>query len=199
MFSELEAKESGIKLIVGLGNPGPQYENTRHNVGAWLLQHLTEISHLNFSHEPKLKGWMCKHSQNQQQTIYFIPSTFMNESGQAVQAVAHFYRIKPEQILVAHDELDFTPGVARLKTNGGHGGHNGLRDIINKLGSNSFHRIRIGIGRPQHSGQVSSYVLSKPNPNERTLIHQAIEKSVESITLLTQGKFNQAFLTLHSE
>ena len=199
MFSELESKEPGIKLVVGLGNPGPQYENTRHNVGAWLLRHLSEASNLKFSHESKLKGSMCKKSQDLEHILYFIPNTYMNESGQAVQAVARFYRIKPEQILVAHDELDFSPGVARLKTNGGHGGHNGLRDIINKLGSKAFHRIRIGIGRPEHSGQVSNYVLSKPRPSERDLIHQAIESSVESITLLTQGKFNQAFLTLHSE
>jgi peptidyl-tRNA hydrolase, PTH1 family len=195
----LESKETAIKLIVGLGNPGPQYINTRHNVGAWLIQSLCEKNHLTLTNEPKFKGRLCKQTHNEKRLLLFIPNTFMNESGQAVVAVAHFYRIPPQQILIAHDELDFAPGIIRLKSNGGHGGHNGLRDIINKLGSNEFHRIRIGIGRPQHSGQVSNYVLNAPSKLESGQINKAIESCEDSITLLTQGEFNKAFLTLHSE
>ena len=195
----MESKQSGIRLIVGLGNPGPQYTNTRHNVGAWLVEHLSERRHLSFTKESKLKGRLCKKKQGETTLLFFIPGTFMNESGLAVQTIAHFYRIPPQEILVAHDELDFAPGVVRLKSSGGHGGHNGLRDIINKLGSNDFHRLRIGIGRPQHSGQVSNYVLSAPNKTESNQINKAIQSCENSINLLTEGEFNKAFLTLHSE
>ena len=195
----MESKEPAIKLIVGLGNPGPQYENTRHNVGARLIQHLCEKNQLSLTNESKFKGSLCKQTHDDKRLLLFIPSTFMNESGQAVLAIAHFYRIPPQQILIAHDELDFSPGVIRLKSNGGHGGHNGLRDIINKLGTNQFHRLRIGIGRPENSNQVSNYVLSAPNAADNNQINKAIESSEESICLLTLGQINKAFLTLHSE
>ncbi len=192
-------RSNGIRLIAGLGNPGPKYTNTRHNVGAWLIESLTNRHNLNLQHNSKLKGYVTKITTADRSALLFVPDTYMNESGQAILAIAHFYRIPPEQILIAHDELDFPCGKVRLKRSGGHGGHNGLRDIVNKLGSNDFFRLRIGIGHPGDKHQVSNYVLKNPSSEDNQLIHQSIDKATSVIDLLTQGETEKAFMTLHSE
>jgi peptidyl-tRNA hydrolase, PTH1 family len=195
----LPTDKKGIQLIVGLGNPGQRYNDTRHNVGAWLIHHLAATHNITLSYNKKLKGNVGKLSLNGNNTYLFIPETYMNESGQAVLAIAHFYNIPPEQILVAHDELDFPTGKIRIKCGGGHGGHNGLRDTINKISSRDFYRIRIGINHPGDQGEVSNYVLSKPKQAEKEEIIESIEKSTQAIELLTQAEFEKAFLQLHSE
>jgi peptidyl-tRNA hydrolase, PTH1 family len=193
------SSSNGIRLIVGLGNPGPKYTDTRHNVGAWLIESLANKLNLPLQHNSKLKGYLTKIKQQDENVFLFLPETYMNESGQAILAIAHFYRIPPEQILIAHDELDFPCGKIRLKKNGGHGGHNGLRDTANRLGSSDFMRLRIGIGHPGDKNLVSNYVLKNPSSHDQALIIQSIEKAMPVINLLTQGEFEKAFLTLHSE
>ena len=189
---------SEIKLIVGLGNPGPQYEATRHNAGFWWVDKVcTETgSKLNleakfFGHVGKLTGvsevWLLK------------PTTFMNVSGRAVGAIAKFYKISPEQVLVIHDELDLPPGTAKLKKGGGHGGHNGLKDIAAQLGTPDFWRLRIGIGHPGDKSQVANFVLHAPTRDEQTLIQQNIDQSTPLLPLLLQGKFEEAMLKLHTK
>ncbi len=189
---------SEIKLIVGLGNPGPQYEATRHNAGFWWVDQVcTETgSKLNleakfFGHVGKLNGvsevWLLK------------PTTFMNVSGRAVGAIAKFYKISPEQVLVIHDELDLPPGTAKLKKGGGHGGHNGLKDIAAQLGTPDFWRLRIGIGHPGDKSQVANFVLHAPTRDEQTLIQQNIDQSTPLLPLLLQGKFEEAMLKLHTK
>jgi len=189
---------SEIKLIVGLGNPGPQYESTRHNAGFWWVDQVCAEtgSKLNleakfFGHAGKLNGateiWLLK------------PTTFMNASGRAVGAIAKFYKITPEQILVIHDELDLPPGTTKLKKGGGHGGHNGLKDIAAQLGTPDFWRLRIGIGHPGEKSQVANFVLHAPTRDEQTAIEQNIDQSTTLLPLLLQGKFEEAMLKLHTK
>lgn len=189
---------SEIKLIVGLGNPGPQYESTRHNAGFWWVDQVCAEtgSKLNleakfFGHAGKLNGateiWLLK------------PTTFMNASGRAVGAIAKFYKITPEQILVIHDELDLPPGTTKLKKGGGHGGHNGLKDIAAQLGTPDFWRLRIGIGHPGEKSQVANFVLHAPTRDEQTVIEQNIDQSTTLLPLLLQGKFEEAMLKLHTK
>lgn len=177
-----------IKLIVGLRNPGTSYEQTRHNAGAWFTQSVLEHYSLKLSCNRKLQAELVELELPLTQQTCFIasPTTFMNQSGTSVRAIAHFFRIKPDEILVVHDELDLMPGRIKLKTGGGHGGHNGLRDIITQLGENTFHRLRIGIGHPGEKSLVLNYVLGKPTANDRTVISDAIHRAVEAIpTMLT--------------
>jgi PTH1 family peptidyl-tRNA hydrolase len=189
---------SEIKLIVGLGNPGPQYEATRHNAGFWWVDQVCAEtgSKLNleakfFGHAGKLNGapeaWLLK------------PTTFMNVSGRAVGAIAKFYKIAPEDILVIHDELDLPPGTTKLKKGGGHGGHNGLKDIAAQLGTPDFWRLRIGIGHPGDKSQVANFVLHAPTRDEQSLIEQNIDQSTTLLPLLLQGKFEEAMLKLHTK
>lgn len=189
---------SEIKLIVGLGNPGAQYEATRHNAGFWWVDQVCAetVSKLNleakfFGHAGKLKShedtWLLK------------PTTFMNASGRAVAALAKFYKITPESILVIHDELDLPPGVTKLKKGGGHGGHNGLKDIAAQLGTPDFWRLRIGIGHPGDKNQVANFVLHAATRDEQTLIEQNIDQSTTLLPLLLQGKFEEAMLKLHTK
>ncbi|ASQ46916.1 aminoacyl-tRNA hydrolase [Legionella clemsonensis] len=175
-----------IKLIIGLRNPGSAYEHTRHNAGGWFVEALTRHYSASFKLEKKLhcelanfeiKGSPCK-------TI--LPLTFMNHSGLPVREVCQFYRIESHEILVAHDELDLPAGRIKIKTGGGHGGHNGLRDIITHLGDTNFHRLRIGIGHPGHKDRVLNYVLGKPSQEDRQLIFDAIERGIAVMpTVLT--------------
>lgn len=138
-----------IRLLVGLANPGPEYARTRHNAGAWVVEELARVHNINLREESKYYGLTGRIMANGQDLRLLIPTTFMNLSGKSVAALANFYQIKPEEILVAHDELDLPPGVAKFKKGGGHGGHNGLRDIISKMGNNKdFYRLRVGIGHP---------------------------------------------------
>ncbi|MDD5228187.1 MAG: aminoacyl-tRNA hydrolase [Methylococcales bacterium] len=152
-----------IKLIVGLGNPGQEYEKTRHNAGFLFLDHLYSGVWLN---EPRFNGQTAVFKIGSEQIRLLKPMTFMNRSGQAVGNVARYYKISPEEILVVHDELDFKVGIVKLKKGGGHAGHNGLRDVITHLNSNDFYRLRIGIDRPSSSHQVANYVLSTPSKVE---------------------------------
>lgn len=183
-----------IKLIVGLGNPGDEYTNTRHNVGAWFAQALADQENQPLQKENKFYGFLAKLNH----CWLLKPSTYMNESGQAVAALARFYKIKPQEILVAHDELDFPAGTIRLKESGGHGGHNGLRNIIQHLGTNNFYRLRIGIGHPGQKDRVTPYVLSPPSKNDQVAILTAIEKGISIVHKLMKGEFQKAMRDLHS-
>ena len=159
---------TAVQLIVGLGNPGPEYDQTRHNAGALFVERLAHAQGVSLVADRKYFGLVGKFSHQGKDVRLLIPTTYMNRSGQSVAALAGFFRIAPDAILVAHDELDMPPGVAKLKTGGGHGGHNGLRDIIAQLGNqNSFHRLRLGIGHPGHSSLVSGYVLAAPRAASR--------------------------------
>ncbi len=188
----------GIQLIVGLGNPGPDYEDTRHNAGAWFVNDLALSSHMTFRHETKLHGLHCIVRVAQQDVHLLIPTTFMNLSGQAVKATANYYKIPTNAILVAHDEIDLPTGDIRLKFDGGHGGHNGLRDIIRHLNTNQFHRLRIGVGRPLHSNQVVDYVLKPPKKSEREEIDTALQEANRVLPQLISGQFQQAMQDLHT-
>ena len=183
----------GIKLIVGLGNPGAEYANTRHNVGAWFVARLADQAQQTLRKENKFYGLVAKLNR----CWLLKPTTFMNESGQAVAALAHFYKIQPQEILIAHDELDFPTGKIRLKEHGGHGGHNGLRNIIQQLGTVDFYRLRIGIGHPGHKDRVTPYVLSEPSKTVRSHLITAIDMGVKIIPDLIDGKFQQAMQELH--
>lgn len=176
---------SQIKLIVGLANPGTKYEDTRHNAGEWLINEIARQYNAALKDEAKYFGKVAKINTPQGEVRLLVPTTFMNLSGKAVGALANFYRIKPEEILVAHDELDLPPGVAKIKQGGGHGGHNGLKDIIAALGnSNNFYRVRIGIGHPGHKDQVAAYVLGKPSPTDKPLIDAAIDEASRCVDVL---------------
>ncbi len=187
-----------IKLIVGLGNPGNQYEQTRHNAGFWFLDELAAISGACFKTEKKYFGETCVININGCDIKLLKPTMFMNLSGQGVSAYANFFKLLPENILVAHDELDFPSGKIRLKSGGGHGGHNGLRDIIARLGNKQFMRLRIGIGHPGDSRQVSGYVLGKPSADDRISIHNSIDAAIKITPLLISGNHQQAMQTLHN-
>ncbi len=169
---------SAIKLIVGLANPGPEYAATRHNAGAWYVEYLAQFYSQVLKPESRFFGYTGRLQSDGEDVRLLIPTAFMNLSGKAVAAMATFYRYSPEEILVAHDELDLPPGIARLKQGGGPGGHNGLKDIISKLGNNrDFHRLRIGIGHPGTRDKVTGFVLGKPQAAERRQIDEAIDEA----------------------
>lgn len=188
-----------IRLIIGLGNPGAQYAATRHNVGAWWVDIFAEKNNIPLHLDRKFRAFVGECVHENQKCFLLKPTTYMNESGLPVSVVTQFYKINPEEILVVHDELDFEAGDARLKQGGGHGGHNGLRDIISHLHSSDFYRIRLGIGRPLHRDQVTDYVLNNPSRNDRDKIVNAIDESIAVIPDLLSGKIQQAFHQLHSD
>ena len=188
-----------IKVIVGLGNPGSQYAKTRHNVGAWFIHHLSHIYNIPLKTDKKFFCELGKGSINGMPCVLAIPTTYMNLSGQAVQALAHYYKIEVDNILVVHDELDMPAGAVRLKIGGGNGGHNGLKDIHNRLSNKNTIRLRIGIGHPGHSSQVSDYVLSKPSLDDECAILRAIELASNEIKPILEGKFEQVMNDLHSK
>lgn len=190
--------ESGIKLIVGLGNPGPQYVNTRHNVGAWFVDALVAQFDGVLKFEAKFKGFCGVVSIANQECKLLVPTTFMNLSGQAVLSVAHFYKIPPESILVVHDELDFLPGIIRLKKGGGAGGHNGVQNIINCLNSKDFLRLRIGIGKPANKDAMLDYVLKSPDKTTKQIILHAIENALSIMPDLITGNIEKAMQELHT-
>lgn len=188
-----------IKLIVGLANPGNEYAATRHNAGAWFVDLLAERYHQSLKNEAKFFGYTARINIGGHDVRLLVPTTFMNLSGKAVQALATFYQIKPEEILVAHDELDLNPGIAKFKFGGSHGGHNGLKDIASKLGNNlNFYRLRIGIGHPGDKNKVVGYVLNKPPKPEQELIDKAIEESVRSVEILLSDGIESAMNHLHA-
>lgn len=187
-----------IKLIVGLANPGAEYANTRHNAGAWLVSTLADQHEATLKVEKKLKAEIAQITLEGQACRLMVPTTYMNLSGLPLAAVANFYQLSPEEILVVHDELDLPAGVARLKFSGGHGGHNGLRDIFEKLGSQEFYRIRIGIGKPTDNRATIDYVLHAPSKSERVLIDQSIEKAIGILPLLMADQVSEAMKALNT-
>ncbi|WP_339081863.1 aminoacyl-tRNA hydrolase [Pseudomonas sp. TMP9] len=191
---------TAVQLIVGLGNPGPEYDQTRHNAGALFVERLADSQRVSLSVDKKYFGLVGKFSHQGRDVRLLIPTTFMNRSGQAVAALANFFRIAPEAILVAHDELDMPPGVAKLKLGGGHGGHNGLRDIIAQLGNqNNFYRLRLGIGHPGHSSMVSNFVLGRAPRSEQELLDTSIDFALGSLPEILAGDWSKAMLKLHSQ
>lgn len=190
---------TAIKLIVGLGNPGSQYRGTRHNAGADFVEALASQCHASLQAESKFFGLAGRVPLSGHDLRLLIPTTFMNRSGKAVAAMAQFFKIAPEEILVAHDELDIPPGTARFKRGGGHGGHNGLRDIVPALGNNKdFYRLRIGIGHPGHASKVTGYVLGAPSQVDRSRIDACIEEAIAALPLLLDGDATKAMTRLHS-
>ncbi len=184
-----------IKLIVGLGNPGRSYEQTRHNVGFWLIDSLAQQqAGVVFRNHTKFSAAVAKLDG----CPLLKPTTFVNDSGQAVSAYTKFYQLKPPELLVIHDDLDLPTGSIRLKFDGGHAGHNGLRSIIQHIGQANFYRFRIGIGHPGHKDRVISYVLSAPPPEERTRILEAIHAGIMTLPELMQGHTETAMQILHS-
>jgi PTH1 family peptidyl-tRNA hydrolase len=189
---------TAIRLIVGLGNPGREYETTRHNVGFQWVDELARLQKLGFKSEAKFHGLTARGQLHGHEVFLLKPQTFMNVSGRAVGALAQFYKIAPAEMLVVHDELDLSPGIARLKLGGGHGGHNGLKDIIAHLGGKDFWRLRIGIGHPGERAEVSGYVLNDPRREERELIDDAMQQAQNIAHLVIEGKTEAAMLKLHS-
>lgn len=188
-----------IKLIVGLANPGAEYAATRHNAGAWYIDLLADRYNQSLKNEPKFFGYTARINVDGKDIRLLVPTTFMNLSGKAVSALANFYQIKPEEILVAHDELDLLPGVAKLKLGGSHGGHNGLKDIASKFGNNpNFYRLRIGIGHPGDKNKVTGFVLGKPPKSEQDLIDQAIDEAIRCTYVLIKQDINAAMNQLHA-
>jgi len=190
---------SAIKLIVGLANPGQEYEATRHNAGAWFIDEIARANHLNLRPENKFYGLHTKTTIAQQSCHLFIPTTYMNLSGQAVAACMNFYKIHANEILVVHDEIDLEPGTIKLKFDGGAGGHNGLTDIIRHLHSKEFYRLRIGVGHPGNSKQVADYVLKRPPKSDKEKIDDAIYRALHILPDIMQGEFQRAMNTLHSD
>ncbi len=187
-----------IRLIVGLGNPGPEYEQTRHNAGFWLVDNLAGNL---LRREARFNALAGKAVIAGQEVWLLEPQTYMNRSGQSVGALARFYKIAPDEILVVHDELDLPPGAAKIKKGGSSGGHNGLKDITAALGTQDYWRLRIGIGHPRSMNlqqQVVDFVLHRPRKEEQELINSALEKSLDVIPMLCEGKIDAAMMKLHS-
>ncbi|MBD2816368.1 aminoacyl-tRNA hydrolase [Xenorhabdus sp. Flor] len=190
---------SNIKLIVGLANPGAEYAQTRHNAGAWFVDLLAQRHNQPLKEESKFFGYTARIYMNGQDVRLLVPTTFMNLSGKSVLALSGFYRIQPDEILVAHDELDLPPGVAKMKLGGSNGGHNGLKDIQSKFGNNpNFHRLRIGIGHPGDKNKVVGFVLGKPPANEQKLIDDAIAEALSCTDILMKDGMNKAINRLHA-
>jgi PTH1 family peptidyl-tRNA hydrolase len=187
-----------IRLIVGLGNPGAEYESTRHNAGFWLVD---QLARGDLRKESRFNALAAKTRIGGNEVWLLEPQTFMNRSGQSVGAIARFFKIQPDEILVAHDELDLPPGVAKLKKGGSSGGHNGLKDISAALGTQDYWRLRIGIGHPRElklQQPVVDFVLHRPRAEEQGPIDRAIDKSLAVIPLLCEGRYEQAMLELHT-
>lgn len=182
-----DAAMAGLRLIVGLGNPGPEHARTRHNAGFWFVDALAEQAGARFGLESKLFGETAKVEIAGQSVWLLKPATFMNLSGKSVAAALRYWKIEPEEALLAHDELDLPPGVARLKFDGGHGGQNGLRDTMRLLGHGKFHRLRIGIGHPGHKDRVTGHVLSDFHKVEQTWLEPLLDAMADAAPLLARG------------
>lgn len=189
-----------IELIVGLGNPGPQHQSNRHNAGAIFLFELCRRFHGQLRYESKFAGEFGSASIDGRDVKLLFPTTFMNNSGRSVAAVCRFYKIEPQNMLIAYDEIDFDVGVTRFKEGGGHGGHNGIRDIINALGGrNEFYRLRIGVGHPGHKSMVSNHVLSDPSKSEAEVILADIDDAIRVIPQAVAGNWEEAMRLLHTD
>ena len=186
-----------IQLVVGLGNPGEEYRGTRHNAGADFVAELARLHGISLQPDSKFYGLAGRLQAQGMDLRLLVPTTFMNRSGQSVSAMAKFYKFAPADILVAHDELDFEAGIARFKDGGGHGGHNGLRDISKAIGD-SYLRLRLGIGHPGHASQVSNYVLKRPSQVDRERIDASIDEAIRALPLLVEGHWAKATHQLHT-
>ena len=186
-----------IRLVVGLGNPGKEYERTRHNAGFWLVERFAASSGVVLRKDPKYQALVCRLPDNGAWLL--MPQSFMNASGRAVQMLAGFFKIKPEEILVVHDELDFPPGTARIKQGGGIAGHNGLRDISQRIASHDYWRLRLGVGRPPAGTEGGDYVLHKPSAEERQAIDASIENALGVLPQCLAGDLQGAMQKLHSQ
>ena len=187
-----------IKLFVGLGNPGPEYEATRHNAGFWWIDALARELKVTLVPERSYHGLVARASVAGHSVWLLQPQTFMNLSGKSVASLARFFKIQPEEILVVHDELDLPPGQVKLKRGGSHAGHNGLRDIHAQLGSPDYWRLRIGIGHPGEKSEVANWVLKKPAPDQRTLIEDSIAHSLKAHAAMLAGDMDKATLLVHT-
>jgi PTH1 family peptidyl-tRNA hydrolase len=199
-----------IKMIVGLGNPGPEYTATRHNAGFWLADALAHEAHATLRHESRHNGMVARARLYGEEICLLQPQTYMNRSGIAVVALANFYKILPDQILVAHDELDLPPGTVKLKLGGGSGGHNGLKDISAHLSTQQYWRLRIGIGHPRDAlpenakaagtrPDVVNFVLKPPRKEEQELIDSAIERAMSVMPMVVKGELERAMMQLHKQ
>jgi len=187
-----------IRLIVGLGNPGREYQQTRHNAGFWWVDAVAGRKRAHWSKESKFSGWTAKVEEGGREFWLIKPNTYMNESGRSVSAFLRFFRIEPASMLVVHDELDLPPGTVRLKKGGGTGGHNGLTDIVESLGTKDFWRLRIGIGHPGHKDLVADYVLHEAKRVEQEAIDPPFERSLDLMPWLAKGRMNDAMTWLHT-
>ena len=187
-----------IKLFVGLGNPGPEYESTRHNAGFWWLDAVAHALKVPLAPDRTLHGLVGRTSVGGQTVWLLKPQTFMNLCGKSVAALARFYKIAPQDILVAHDELDIVPGEAKLKLGGSHAGHNGLRDIHAQLGTDDYWRLRLGIGHPGVKSEVINWVLKKPSLDHRLAIEQSIERALKALPDLLAGAMSKATMQVHT-
>lgn len=189
---------SAIQCVVGLGNPGPKYAETRHNAGFWFVDELARAHGSVLRPENKFSGEVARIATSFGECWLLKPMTYMNHSGRSVAALCNFYRIEPSQLLVAYDELDLAPGTVRLKTGGGHGGHNGMRDICSALGTRDFHRLRIGIGHPGHKEAVVGYVLSRPTRAEHEAMEAGIGEALRHWEAIQSGELQRAMNALHT-
>ena len=189
---------AGLRLIVGLGNPGPEHARTRHNAGFRFVDALAEQAGVRFGLESKLFGETTKVDIAGRTVWLLKPATFMNLSGKSVVAALRYWKIEPDEALLAHDDLDLPPGTARLKFDGGHGGQNGVRDTMRLLGHGQFHRLRIGIGHPGHKDRVTPWVLGRASAADDVLIGRAIDAAMDVLPLAVSGDFNEAMKRLHT-
>jgi len=189
---------AGLRLIVGLGNPGTEYLRTRHNAGFWFVDALAAGQNERFGFDGKLHGETCKLRIGGEPVWVLKPATFMNKSGLAVAAALRYYKIEPEECLVAHDDLDLPAGIVRLKFDGGHGGQNGLRDIMAHLGHGKFHRLRLGIGHPGHKDQVTPWVLGRPSAKDEDAMLDGVARALNVLPLAVDGQFDKAMQQLHT-
>ena len=190
---------ASIRLLVGLGNPGPEHAAQRHNAGFWWLDALADRCAARFGYEAKLHGEAVKVEFAGHALWLLKPATYMNRSGQSVAAALRYWKIEPEQMLVAHDDLDLPPGTARLKFDGGHGGQNGLRDIFAHLGHGRFHRLRIGIGHPGQKDKVTPWVLGRAGKDDQIAIERVLDDAIGVLSLLLDGDTNEATKRLHTK
>ena len=188
-----------IRLLVGLGNPGPEYVATRHNAGFWFIDAVARELRVDLAPERSYFGLVARVNQSDGQVWLLKPMTFMNLSGKSVAALARFFKIAPGEIMVAHDELDLLPGQVKMKLGGSHAGHNGLKDIQTQLGSAEFWRLRLGIGHPGERAEVVNYVLRKPPADDRDAIDKCIEQSIMALPLLLDGEMDRALMKVHAK
>jgi PTH1 family peptidyl-tRNA hydrolase len=190
---------SRIQLIVGLANPGKEYADTRHNAGAWFVENIATTERVTLRREIKFHGLHGIMQSNKHPCQLLVPTTFMNLSGQAVQACMNYHKITPDTLIVAHDDIDLPAGVVKLKYDGGDGGHNGLKDIIRHLNTKQFYRLRIGVGHPGNSDDVADYVLVNPSKADRQKINHALERAFDVLPLILDGDMQKAMQQLHTE